>query len=202
MAHKIAVMKLTEFFLQLFQLPDEAITEIMELAVPFTYNENEYILKPGTICDRVFYIETGIIREFEELSIDTDTERTKWIMGEGSWLYSVESFLTDKPSKFYIQALCPTKGYYFLKSDVENLIKTFEKFRSIETLLYKDYLLKMEYRNQLHRTKDAKERLAFFEKQQPELINRVKQKHVASYLNIEFSSLSRIRGELLRKSKP
>ncbi|MFT6204919.1 MAG: hypothetical protein ACJA1O_002533, partial [Spirosomataceae bacterium] len=47
-----------------------------------------------------------------------------------------------------------------------------------------------------------KERLAFFEKQQPELINRVKQKHVASYLNIEFSSLSRIRGELLRKSKP
>jgi CRP-like cAMP-binding protein len=200
MAHKIAVMKLTEFFLQLFQLPDEAITEIMELAVPFTYKENEYILKPGTICDRVFYIETGIIREFEELSIDT--ERTKWIMGEGSWLYSVESFLTDKPSKFYIQALCPTKGYYFLKSDVENLIKTFEKFRSIETLLYKDYLLKMEYRNQLHRTKDAKERLAFFEKQQPELINRVKQKHVASYLNIEFSSLSRIRGELLRKSKP
>jgi CRP-like cAMP-binding protein len=89
-----------------------------------------------------------------------------------------------------------------LKSDVENLIKTFEKFRSIETLLYKDYLLKMEYRNQLHRTKDTKERLAFFEKQQPELINRVKQKHVASYLNIEFSSLSRIRGELLRKSKP
>ena len=66
MAHKIAVMKLTEFFLQLFQLPDEAITEIMELAVPFTYKENEYILKPGTICDRVFYIETGIIREFEE----------------------------------------------------------------------------------------------------------------------------------------
>lgn len=199
-------MKLTEHFSQLFLLPDEAIAEIIGLAVPFTYKENEYILKPGTICDRVFYTETGIIREFEELSIDTDTdtdtERTKWIMGEGSWLYSVESFLTDKPSKFYIQALCPAKGYYFLKTDIEKLTNTFDDFRSIETLLYKEYLLKMEHRNQLHRTKDAKERLAFFEKQQPELINRVKQKHIASYLNIESSSLSRIRGQIASKPKP
>jgi CRP-like cAMP-binding protein len=57
----------------------------MQLAVPFSYKENEYILKPGTVCDRVFYTETGIIREFQELL--TETERTKWIMGEGSWLY-------------------------------------------------------------------------------------------------------------------
>jgi CRP-like cAMP-binding protein len=192
-------MKITEFFTQRFQLTTDDIAQIMQLAVPFSYKENEYILKPGTVCDRVFYTETGIIREFQELL--TETERTKWIMGEGSWLYSVESFLTDTPSRFYIQALCPTKGYYFLKADIEKLIAVSDDFRTIEILLYKEYLLKMEYRNQLHCTKEAKGRLAFFEKQQPELINRIKQKHVASYLNIEPTSLSRIRGELLRKTK-
>ncbi|MFB0947343.1 MAG: hypothetical protein QMB24_14555 [Spirosomataceae bacterium] len=173
-----------------FDLPESEINNFLSIGKEFQAEENHYILKPEHISNRIFFVEEGIIREFEKTS---DSEKTTWILGENNWLYNMPSYYKNDTAKCYLQALINTKGYYFLKSDIEQLVQESHLWAITQTKVYQQYLLQMIYRNELHRLKNAAEKLVFFEKHQPNVQNRIKLKHVASYLNITQVQLSRVR---------
>lgn len=107
-----------EDYLQKLGLTEELIGRVMAVAKPFTARSNQRLLSPPQTCDRVFFIEAGVFREYKDLETETktetktetetDTEKTSWLLGEGNWLYSVESYITAKPAEYYLQALTKT----------------------------------------------------------------------------------------------
>jgi hypothetical protein len=57
----------------------------------------------GQINDKLYFIESGILREFS--IIDQDQTITHWLMAENEFQYVVDSFLKQMPSKCAIEVV-------------------------------------------------------------------------------------------------
>jgi CRP-like cAMP-binding protein len=152
-------------------------------------NKGEFIIEAGEICDKLFYIEKGLIRIYR---MDDEKEVTTWFTKEGDFVTTVNSFHFGQPSKEYFEAIEDSVVYYINKKSylyLVDLSTNFAKF-SIHELLNN----LCEYQNQCEflRTLSAHDRLRYIEKEYPFLLKRVKQKYLCSFLNIEATYLSKL----------
>jgi CRP-like cAMP-binding protein len=152
-------------------------------------NKGEFIIEAGEICDKLFYIEKGLIRIYR---LDDEKEVTTWFTKEGDFVTTVNSFHFGQPSKEYFEAIEDSVVYYINKKSylyLVDLSTNFAKF-SIHELLNN----LCEYQNQCEflRTLSAHDRLTYIEKEYPFLLKRVKQKYLCSFLNIEATYLSKL----------
>ena len=188
-------MKIKDYLFKRLHVRPEIVDELLSLGHPFFMKEGQRLLQKGEVSNRVYFIERGIVREYEGLigNPKKDDEDTTWILGAGEWIYNVESYQTGEPSEVYIQALTTTSGMYFDRNDLDGLVQKSHEWSLIQNKIYRRYFVRQERRNKLHRTKDGQERLDLFYEQHPELNGQVKLKYIASYLNMTQSQLSRIR---------
>ena len=84
------------------------------------------------------------------------------------------------------------------KTNLEKLYAEFPQLNLIGRLMVEQYLQKYEaYIGMLRLSPN--ERLAWFDNYHPELANRLKQTHKASYLNMHAVTLSKIRSKLAKR---
>lgn len=181
---------------------DTEIKKIRSAFVPFSFEANALLLQKGEISDKIFFIESGILREFSFSDADADADekvQTHWILGENEWINQVESYILEKPASCNIQALTKLSGFYLSKKNLQVLISEIPSLSIVILNIYEKYLLQLEYRNSFHRIKNAEKRLEVFEKTQPNLQNRIAGKVLASYINISPEQLSRLRGKRTKK---
>lgn len=182
---------------------DIEIQKIRDAFVYVSYNPDAFLLQKGETSDKIFFITEGILREFAFSNLKEDGDfriRTHWILGENEWIYHTESYILEKPSTRYKQALTPLKAFYIPKKIVESLQTQLPTFNLILLNIHEKYLLQLEHRNEFHCIKNAAQRLQIFEKMQPNLQNRVAGKVLASYLNVSPEQLSRLRGKRTHKT--
>lgn len=152
-------------------------------------DKGQFIIEAGEICDKLFYIEKGLIRIYR---MEDEKEVTTWFTKEGDFVTTVNSFHFGQPSKEYFEAIEDTVVYYINKKSylyLVDLSSNFAKF-SIHELLNN----LCEYQNQCEylRTLSALDRLKYIEEEYPFLLKRVKQKYLSSFLNIESTYLSKL----------
>ncbi|MDP1814712.1 MAG: Crp/Fnr family transcriptional regulator [Leadbetterella sp.] len=191
-------MLFTELIISYNIFTETEIKKIRSAFVPFSFEANALLLQKGEISDKIFFIESGILREFSFSDADADADekvQTHWILGENEWIYQVESYILEKPASCYIQALTKLSGFYLSKKNLQVLVSEIPSLSIVILNIYEKYLLQLEYRNSFHRIKNAEKRLEVFEKMHPNLLNRVAGKILASYLNISPEQLSRIRAK-------
>jgi CRP-like cAMP-binding protein len=117
----------------------------------------------------------------------------KWLMSDRSSLYFSEK------SNYYIEAVENTKVLLLTPDFFQNLNMQFPG-----TIANNDLLLQKHIRNLQNRVNSllsdtAQERYLDFIKMYPDLMQRVPQWMVASYLGITPESLSRVRKDLVKK---
>jgi CRP-like cAMP-binding protein len=192
-------MQLIEFLQQNRNLPAELIQKIDTLFERVMFEPDEFLLKEGEVSDKIYFVESGILREFSYIDSDSDSDPdsviTHWILTNNEWIYQVESFEIGIKSKSNIRAVTKTKARYIRKEAFEELaISGMEVLLQI-LKIYRNYLLQLEYRNRLHQLRKVEDRLEMFEKLQPNLANKVPQFMVASFLNTTPSHLSKVRSK-------
>lgn len=160
--------------------------------------KGEILLQPGDVCHHTFFVEKGLLRMY---SLDKNGKEhiiqfapEKWLMSDRSSLYFNEK------SNYFIEAV----------EDSELLLLSPDFFHNIKlnfpgTIANNDLLLQKHVRNLQNRVNSllaetAEERYMKFIKMYPDLMLRVPQWMVASYLGITPESLSRVRKELARKN--
>ena len=151
--------------------------------------KGEFIIEEGEICDKLYYIEKGLVRIYR---IEGDKEITTWFTKEGDFVTTVNSFHFGLPSKEYFEAIEDSVIYYINKKSYLYLVElssNFAKFSMDELLTNL-----CEYQNQCEflRTLSAQDRLKYIENKYPYLLTRVKQKYLCSFLNIEATYLSKL----------
>lgn len=190
--HKLQPFSILESFLF-------SRTEVDHLKRQFerlVLQDGQVLLCEGHVSDKIYFIETGILREFYKVS---DTEVTTWLLDAGNWACNIESYVTQQPSKRSIEAVGKTEVVYIHKSSISDLINDIPALRDFLMLMYESYLLKVDQLNTLFRIRNAEERFLLFEANNQRLVGRVKQKHLASFLGITPSQLSRIRAKNTKK---
>lgn len=165
------------------------IVTITELMYKTSYKKGDILLMEGEICDKVFYVESGLLRFY---TVAENKEISTWFSKEGDFITSANSFHFGTPCHENIQALENSVIYSFDKSVYFQMAKMHTNFSlfSINEL----FLNLSECQNQclLLRTLKAEDRYKFFINKYPSLKNRISQKYLSSFLAIDNSYLSKI----------
>jgi CRP-like cAMP-binding protein len=160
------------------------------------YRKNEYLLKEGEICDFWGFIQDGLVRSYSLK--DNGEEHTIGCILEGSFISESLSFIKRIPSTVNIHALENTTLIFISFEKLQQLFLKYPDFESFARKLYEDRLASTKSRLLFRIQLNATDRYCYLLKIQPEIIKRVPLKHIASYLGITDSTLSRIRRKLSR----
>ena len=178
-----------------FEAPIEAWKGLADLCEEVSFKKNERIKEAEQIAKYGYFLVDGSCGLFvwkENNYVCTD------LFLENSFLADDISLLTGKPSPIEIVSLENSKLLRITKSNIELLKKT-----PIGSVLFLagEENSNVEKQNQQIEimTLSAEERYLGLMKNQPEILQRIPQKHIASYLGITTQSLSRIRAKI---SKP
>ncbi len=148
------------------------------------------LLKEGEISNHIHFIRKGGLRLWFNKN---GKDITFQFFFEGQAVASIESFLSGQPGMFTLESIEPSTIVSISKNDFEKIQQIFpqmkEKFQEILFQRFRNYSLLF-----LSMIKDSpRERYEDLLKNHPEIIRRVKQHYIASYLGITPISLSRIR---------
>jgi CRP-like cAMP-binding protein len=148
------------------------------------------LLREGDIARQAYYIKKGCARLWFN---DNGKDITFQFFFEGQGVSSMESFRTGRPSLFHLETLEPCELLTITKADFEKLVAEAAGFR--ETLEENIYQRLEHYCSLfLSRIRDTPEqRYRRLLKEHPEIVQRIPQHYIASYLGITPVSLSRIR---------
>ena len=150
------------------------------------------LLKEGQIATYTYFLEKGCVRIWFNNS-GKDITLNFFFDGEG--VSSIESFRDETPSAYYLESLEPCiihritkKNFQFMLDDSPEIKKKIEDV-AFKTLFRYEKLF-------LSRIKDSPEkRYKDLLENNPQILQRVPQHYIASYLGITAVSLSRIRNK-------
>lgn len=170
------------------------------------FTRKHWLLQPGQVSDRLYFIEQGVIRGYYlKESVYGDghhghghhgdgREVTSWFMREGNFIISIVSFYTRQPAKEYIELLEDCIVWSITYTQLQQLYRDFPEFNVIGRLLTEQYYVLSELRTQNLRMQTAPERYTQLLIDFPDIFRRVPLKYIASHLGISPETLSRLRG--------
>jgi CRP-like cAMP-binding protein len=158
-----------------------------------TLQEEEFLLTGGQVCANLYFIRKGLLKCFYFVH---QKKVSDWFFGEMEVVVSIDSFYNQVPSEDFIQALEDCELFYITYKELEYLYRTFIEFNVVGRVLTNRYLRIWHRQARNIRMLTAEERYLFLLKTQPDLINRVSVRDLASYLDMSRETLSRMRGRI------
>ena len=189
--------KLVQFFKNSNLVSDKTADEIANIFSPKEIAKNEFLSKEGRIYNEYFFLETGFIRSF---AYDTEgNDVTTNFYSSGQVVFEVSSFFNRTISKENFQALVDCEGWFITYEQLNHLFHSMHEFRDFgRSILVKGFSsLKTRMLSMI--TETAEQRYDTLLKNNPEIFKHAALKHIASYLGITDTSLSRIRKEYAKK---
>jgi len=150
------------------------------------------------VCKYLYFIVKGCLRSYY---VDAKgLEHIFQIRLDNSWISDLESFFSQKPSKYYIESLEDTE---LLRISFDRLERHYEDVPRLER--YFRILFQKAYVNALERLNStmwdlAVDRYNNMLKEHSDIFQRVSLVYIASHLGITPESLSRIRKKNRRLS--
>jgi CRP-like cAMP-binding protein len=171
--------------------------KIAETFTPKEIRRNAFLLKEGRVANDYYFIEEGFMRSFAH---DTEgNEVTTAFFSANQVVFEVSSFFNRVQSKENIVAIDDCKGWVITYEQLNHLFHNLPEFRDFgRSILVKGFAaLKVRMLSMI--TETAEERYDALMKYNPEIFKHAALKHIASYLGITDTSLSRIRKEYLKR---
>jgi CRP-like cAMP-binding protein len=162
------------------------------------FGKREIVSRQGEVEDYLNFIVEGLARKY--YLQDNDEVNTQ-ISHEGHIIHAQESFHSRKPSEYFVETLEPTS---FISITYNHLEKVYQQNAKLERLgrLVITYTMVQKDRWQMQMIKlPPRERFLFFIERHPDLLQRVPQKHLASFLNIQPETFSRFK-HLVKIKRP
>jgi len=157
------------------------------------YTNGELILREDKICRFIGFIVKGSVRTYH--NNPNGTEQTLYFALENEWITSYHSFLTNEPSWVSIECLEDSKVILLPKTLLTQLYKETSIANYIGRLIAENLYLQEYERNKDLLTLSASQRYQKLIDTRPELLQRIKLQHIASFIGIAKESLSRIRNQ-------
>lgn len=181
----------------LFKEPDFSVEEIEKIITkfkPVSFSKNDYLLKEGKVENLYWIIESGFARSYVEDTSGNDITTNFYSVGDIAIDWT--SFFLRQPTRENIQALTDCVCWQLDFDTFQELFHSIQNFREKgrATLVNSYFTLK---KHSISIVADqAKERYLTLVKEKPHLVQNVSLKHIATYLGITDTSLSRIRKEI------
>lgn len=188
---------LFDFISRYVSLTEDEREAILSLAIFHSVKKHTILLKEGEKSDDGYFVLKGCIRTY--YIIDGE-EKTTAFYTEMEAL-TPHCVISKAPSEYYISCVNDT---ILLVSNPDMETEIFNKFPKFETLcriLAEEFLAKRQINFDEFKTSSPEQRYLNLLQKRPDLIQRVPQHQLASYLGIKPQSLSRLRARIAEKNK-
>ncbi len=161
------------------------------------FKKGQIFLREGEVCNEAYFIVKGIIRSYNILP--NGTEKTYIICRESNIFSEHSSFISRKPSTDYLEAIEDTIVYFITYENLKNLYDTNHSWATIgRKISDQNYIVSLGRLKSLMND-DAEKRYRRFLKSFQNVLDRIPQNVVASYLGITPQSFSRLKREIEQK---
>ena len=172
----------------------EELDVLESILVPKKFVKGEMILEEGDICESIYYIDKGLVRQFY---FKNDKELTEHIGSDGEIFMCIESLFKEQPTKLQVQAIETTMVYMFPKRRLEQVALHNVNIQILYRKILEESLIISQIHADLLRFETAQNRYLRLCKMKPQVVLRAPLVYIASYLQMTPETLSRVRASSL-----
>ena len=188
-------MKKFKEFVQYYSSMDDATFDLCLFQLrERSIKKNKHILKAGQLCTEFIYIDSGCFRVYRK---DGDKETNIWFSFEDMIVSELYSFLSQTPTKLYVQAMEDSDITTIKYPDLQNLYTQSFHWQTFGRKLMEEIAMGILDRVITFQFDSAEERYRKLLESKDHL-QRIPLKHLASYLGVTDTSLSRIRKQIVQ----
>ena len=151
------------------------------------------ILRQGQICKSLFFVESGNLRAFN--INDDGKESTIMFAVKDWWITDMYAFANQKPALLSIEAIhdCRLVEIDFYKMEV--LYEKIPKFERLFRILFQKAYIREQLRILENISLTTEERYHNFVEKYPQIVEKITQRQIASYLGVTPEFLSSIKNK-------
>jgi CRP-like cAMP-binding protein len=166
----------------------EWLTSILETK---SFKKRELVLQSGDICHYETYVLRGCLKIF--YTDKTGIEHVVKFAIEDWWAFDLQSFVTQTPAFYSIQALEDTDTFRISVANHNRLYERIPKLEKFRRVMFQNSYILLQNRLMQNLFETAEEKYVHFSKKYPGLELRIPQKEIAAYLGITPEFLSMLR---------
>ncbi|HEX2532655.1 MAG TPA: Crp/Fnr family transcriptional regulator [Chitinophagaceae bacterium] len=180
-----------------FPFTEEELHLFRQYLMPKKLRRKQYLLQEGDPCKFVAFVEKGMLRAY---TVDEKgTEHIIQFAPEGWWTADLYSFLTGEPATYNIDALEDSELVLIPKAAHEELLRVLPRYESFNRQQITGAYIALQRRLTSSISLSYSEQYARFTERYPEIVQRVPQHMIASYLGLTPETLSRVRRKFTHK---
>ncbi|MDD6517646.1 MAG: Crp/Fnr family transcriptional regulator, partial [Prevotella sp.] len=168
----------------------EELDTLESILVPKKYAKGEMILKTGEICENIYYIDKGLVRQFY---YKNNKELTEHIGADGEIFMCIESLFREEPTELQVEALEASTIYLIPKHRLEQVALHNVNIQIMYRKILEESLIISQVHADLLRFETAQNRYLRLCKLKPQVVLRAPLVYIASYLQMTPETLSRVR---------
>lgn len=189
---------LKEYLSQITQIDDNLLMKIAAFAKTESLKKGDFFIKEGKIARRIAFLQKGIVRGF--CTGANGTEYNKKFFLAPAMIGGYTSLITGKPSIVAQQALTDCELITLPYFELTKLYDEHPKLERIARVVAEQFFVEKEQREVNLVQLDATQRYHIFKESFPNLEQEIPQYHIASYLGVSATQLSRIRKQISKKN--
>ena len=157
-----------------------------------------FFIKEGEISHEMAFVSKGVLRMFYN-SPEGKEINTRFFF-ENDFVVAYQSFLLQKPGRYFIQALDDCELITVPHNNLQNAFEQSHIWNKFGRIVAEKSFILAEQRTEDLLFYNAEERYQKLLKTHPKIFEQIPLYHIASYLGIERESLSRLRKKLSRSN--
>jgi len=182
-----------------FPITDEKWNEYTSYFNRIEVPSKTVLIEEGEVSKKLFIIEKGCIRVWFN---NNGKDLTSQFFFENQSVASIESFMKKFPSPVVVETIEPSILWWIHKKDLDIIIEEIKEIPELRDKLI-DMLFQRTFDYMKHffsfiKDSPAQRYLSLIE-EKPQIVQRVPQHYIASYLGVSTVHLSRIKSKLAHK---
>ena len=197
--YKDALERLHHYLSHFVPLSKQEFGQLLPYIEIREFDKRVKVIHEGEVERYLNVVAWGLARKYLPVR---NKEITIQLASEGHMIHSELSFHYRVPSRAVVETIEPTVFFSISYDSLEQLYEQIPGFERLGRLMISDLFIKSDnrYFNQLR--KSTRERFLEYVRNHPDMVQRVPQKYLASFLNIKPETFSRLkhltRGKIIK----
>ena len=173
----------------------EELDALEDILVPMRFKKGQTRLTEGEVCEYIYYLDQGLIRQFYHKN---GKELTEHLGEDHSIFMCIESLFREEPTKLSVEALENCIIYGLPKIELERISLHHVNIQMLYRKILEESLIISQVHADLIRFESAQSRYERMCKLSPQVIQRAPLIYIANYLQMTPETLSRVRAATLK----
>lgn len=185
--------KFSNHFAKYSALSESEIKAIHDSMIIKHFSKDEFLIREGQVMNDTYFVLQGCVRQYKNVD---GNEITTNFFSEEQWIISTGDISGNEPSTDYLICCEDIIVSVGNEESAQKIFVNFPRFESIARAILQDVLFEHQKILSSFLTQSPEQRYVSLQKNRPDILQRVSQYHIASYIGVKPESLSRIRKRL------